>query len=171
MVSPRYGDIDWWPSTRRLARASIYHEMGRIIMPDTPGAAGRPPAGWYADHPDSPSLRWWDGQRWTAHTQPRPGACVKCEAPEAAHLGGRCPGSGGLASQNNRGVAQGIPARQAEAIGRARSKHDDRVGNWSAGQPAGTGESRRSSPERPGSSAMAGWRSRTTLWSSLSRAR
>ncbi|MQA96959.1 MAG: DUF2510 domain-containing protein [Streptosporangiales bacterium] len=31
---------------------------------------GRPPAGWYPD-PYSPSLlRWWDGERWSDHTQP-----------------------------------------------------------------------------------------------------
>jgi Protein of unknown function (DUF2510) len=30
-----------------------------------------PPPGWYADASDAPSLRWWDGQQWTEHRQPR----------------------------------------------------------------------------------------------------
>src|SRR5579862_7114740 len=28
------------------------------------------PAGWYSDPDDSTRLRWWDGSRWTDHTQP-----------------------------------------------------------------------------------------------------
>ncbi|MFC7404054.1 DUF2510 domain-containing protein [Georgenia alba] len=33
-----------------------------------------PDAGWYPDHHDRTLLRWWDGNGWTAHTQPTPPA-------------------------------------------------------------------------------------------------
>lgn len=46
-----------------------------------PGAGGYPgagqpggqslPANWYPDPKDSSQVRWWDGQAWTPHTQPR----------------------------------------------------------------------------------------------------
>ena len=31
------------------------------------------PPGWYPDHHDPRLLRWWDGNAWTYHVQPRPG--------------------------------------------------------------------------------------------------
>lgn len=30
-----------------------------------------PPPGWYVDQADPELMRWWDGQRWTEHQQPR----------------------------------------------------------------------------------------------------
>lgn len=36
--------------------------------PSRPG----PPAGWYEDPAGGPSLRWWDGYRWTGRTRPLP---------------------------------------------------------------------------------------------------
>lgn len=36
----------------------------------------RPPGGWYAD-PNSPGLRYWDGQRWTEHVRDGHGHIVK----------------------------------------------------------------------------------------------
>ncbi|MBI5090345.1 MAG: DUF2510 domain-containing protein, partial [Actinobacteria bacterium] len=35
-------------------------------------APGAPSAGWYPD-PAGPGSRYWDGARWTEHTQPLPG--------------------------------------------------------------------------------------------------
>lgn len=29
-----------------------------------------PPAGWYADPAGGPTVRWWDGTKYTGHTQP-----------------------------------------------------------------------------------------------------
>ncbi|MBO0820415.1 MAG: DUF2510 domain-containing protein [Nocardiopsaceae bacterium] len=29
------------------------------------------PANWYPDPGDASQVRWWDGQAWTTHTQPR----------------------------------------------------------------------------------------------------
>jgi hypothetical protein len=34
-------------------------------------APAGPPAGWMVDSADATLLRWWDGSRWTEHTQPR----------------------------------------------------------------------------------------------------
>ncbi len=34
------------------------------------GGAGAPKPGWFADPQDPATLRWWDGQAWTARTQP-----------------------------------------------------------------------------------------------------
>jgi hypothetical protein len=34
------------------------------------GGPGTPGPGWFADPQDPATLRWWDGQAWTAHTQP-----------------------------------------------------------------------------------------------------
>ena len=31
-----------------------------------------PPAGWYPDPSGAHGTRWWDGQRWSEHTQPPP---------------------------------------------------------------------------------------------------
>lgn len=36
-----------------------------------PPPAQGPPAGWYPDAQGAPVNRWWDGTRWTEHTQPR----------------------------------------------------------------------------------------------------
>jgi hypothetical protein len=38
-----------------------------VLGPGGPPPAG-PPAGWYPDH--AGQQRWWDGTRWTEHTQP-----------------------------------------------------------------------------------------------------
>ncbi len=37
-----------------------------------PGTPSGPPPGWYGDPGGAPALRWWDGGRWTEHTQPTP---------------------------------------------------------------------------------------------------
>lgn len=37
-------------------------------MADDGTDAGRPRAGWYDDPSGQADLRWWDGQRWTEHT-------------------------------------------------------------------------------------------------------
>jgi len=34
------------------------------------GGPGTPGPGWFADPQDPATLRWWDGQAWTSHTQP-----------------------------------------------------------------------------------------------------
>lgn len=39
------------------------------------GSTMRTP-GWYTDPRDGASLRWWDGSRWSAHTQPIPGSVI-----------------------------------------------------------------------------------------------
>ncbi len=38
-----------------------------VLGPGGPPPAG-PPVGWYPDH--AGQQRWWDGTRWTEHTQP-----------------------------------------------------------------------------------------------------
>lgn len=39
---------------------------------DTPASAAGPQPNWYPDPGNPAMLRWWDGQAWTPHTQPRP---------------------------------------------------------------------------------------------------
>ena len=46
----------------------------------------QPPAGWYED-PDG-ALRWWDGARWTEHTQPPPGQAAPTQQPWPAYAAG-----------------------------------------------------------------------------------
>lgn len=36
------------------------------------GRLAGPPPGWYPDHGDPQTLRWWDGIQWSPHTQPPP---------------------------------------------------------------------------------------------------
>ena len=39
--------------------------------PSSPPPPQGPPAGWYPDQQNPSQVRWWDGQRWTEHVQPR----------------------------------------------------------------------------------------------------
>ena len=41
------------------------------------------PAGWHPDPHDPNIVRWWDGQQWTQHTQPKAGAPVAQPTPSA----------------------------------------------------------------------------------------
>ncbi|MGN5236633.1 MULTISPECIES: DUF2510 domain-containing protein [unclassified Rhodococcus (in: high G+C Gram-positive bacteria)] len=48
-----------------------------------------PPPGWYSDPETARLIRWWDGERWTAHTHlatssAPPAAVVRTEAPPTA---------------------------------------------------------------------------------------
>lgn len=49
------------------------------------------PPGWYPDHHDPRLLRWWDGNAWSYHVQPRPGAAYAGPAgvPRQQGTGGR----------------------------------------------------------------------------------
>lgn len=50
-------------------------------MNDVNGAI---PAGWYTD-PDEPAdVRWWTGEEWTHHVQPRPLPALSPVTPEPA---------------------------------------------------------------------------------------
>ncbi len=39
--------------------------------PTGPPVPAAPPAGWYPDQQNPALVRWWDGTRWTEHTNPR----------------------------------------------------------------------------------------------------
>lgn len=41
-------------------------------IPASITASAGPPADWYPDPNGFPTLRWWDGSKWTDVTQPRP---------------------------------------------------------------------------------------------------
>lgn len=45
------------------------------------GSRMNPPAGWHPDPHDTNIVRWWDGQQWTQHTQPKAGAPTPQPAP------------------------------------------------------------------------------------------
>ena len=47
------------------------------------GRPGTPGPGWFADPQDPATLRWWDGQAWTAHTQPTAYTNPAGQAPSA----------------------------------------------------------------------------------------
>ncbi len=48
--------------------ANSPHKVEMAPAPAAPAPQG-PPTGWYADKEDPDSERWWDGTRWTEHTQ------------------------------------------------------------------------------------------------------
>jgi hypothetical protein len=63
-----------WLVTRRREPAIVYVQQVApqppySQAPPTPPSA-QPPAAWYADPQNPAQLRWWDGQRFTEHTQP-----------------------------------------------------------------------------------------------------
>jgi hypothetical protein len=43
-----------------------------------------PAAGWYPDRNDADTVRWWDGQQWTDHTQSTTPAAAAFEQPVSA---------------------------------------------------------------------------------------
>jgi hypothetical protein len=55
-----------------LTRSRPLNEViPRIVWFDT-DMTTPPPPGWHPDPDGKPQLRWWDGQQWTAETQPHP---------------------------------------------------------------------------------------------------
>ncbi|OZD06439.1 hypothetical protein CH275_09450 [Rhodococcus sp. 06-235-1A] len=60
------------------------------------GSSRNPAPGWYPD-PQSPSLRWWDGQSWTNEFAPVPGAsaALRSSRPTAAPQGSGSPSNDG----------------------------------------------------------------------------
>lgn len=48
------------------------------------GGTGTPGPGWFADPQDPATLRWWDGQAWTPHTQPTAYTNPAGQAPSAS---------------------------------------------------------------------------------------
>ena len=73
------------------------------------GRRGNPAPGWYPD-PHSPSLRWWDGHRWTDDFAPVPGASVPQRSPRplAIHRD-----SGSLSSDDSR---QSLPSNNFQHL-------------------------------------------------------
>ncbi len=64
-----------------------------------------PFANWYTDPADPSGLRWWDGERWTEHTQARP-----TPAPATAVHGGMPDASGSRSPVQLQGEHQVVPA-------------------------------------------------------------
>ena len=87
-------------------------------MAGTPRTPTGPPAGWYEDPNGQPVLRWWDGQRWSEHTQPAPGPgdglCQRCGSPETTHIGGRCPGDAAPAASPHSQIEGELEALKRE---------------------------------------------------------
>jgi hypothetical protein len=76
------GLIDWRSDKERIARSTRRTDKGiraqnKLIAQQTlearhaAPAQSLPPAGWMPDAQDPRLLRWWDGSKWTEHTQAR----------------------------------------------------------------------------------------------------
>lgn len=59
--------------SRRTVDAQLTDAYASIYQPGKPKAVA--PAGWYVAE-DPRELRWWDGERWTAHTRPSATAAI-----------------------------------------------------------------------------------------------
>lgn len=54
---------------RELKKQTKVMKAQRATAFAMPPAPTGPPPGWYADPNGAPVQRWWDGTRWTEHTQ------------------------------------------------------------------------------------------------------
>jgi hypothetical protein len=43
-----------------------------VMLEEQDSAAPAIPAGWYTDPQEPSVVRWWSGEEWTHHVQPRP---------------------------------------------------------------------------------------------------
>jgi hypothetical protein len=55
----------------RLRQVIMAGINGTLNAPAAPPAPAGPPPGWYPDQQNPQQVRWWDGQVWTGHVQPR----------------------------------------------------------------------------------------------------
>ncbi len=64
--------MDGWVNlgeAREFVRIVMIDRMDTVAAPDSALPPQPPPAGWYNDQTDPATQRWWDGTRWTEHTQ------------------------------------------------------------------------------------------------------
>lgn len=99
-------------------------------------ASGPTPAGWYPD--GTGARRWWDGQQWTAHTQPAEGA-----APAAGAAAGDAAGDGVAPTAHlpvqDAGQPGGYDATSGQPLGGGRPGDAGAPAAPSWGAPAGPG--------------------------------
>jgi len=69
----RVADVERRVELSRLAQVAEEEKRSarEAKKRSAPGAGCRPPAGWYQDQQNLAMVRWFDGQQWTAHVQPR----------------------------------------------------------------------------------------------------
>jgi hypothetical protein len=86
------------------ARAYVRVEHSPIRFLETHMTNGQPAPGWYPDHNDPSTVRYWDGNQWTQHTAPRHAPAT----PAAPLAQAPNPGGGWIARHKAASIVIGV---------------------------------------------------------------